>query len=153
MRKSNREVTKLSEILNILDSCQTLRLGINGSAYPYVVPLSFGWEYEGEKLSLYFHCAKEGQKIDMLSANSNVCAEVDALGGYVETGHSVTADYKSVIMFGTAERVFGEDEVKGLDLILKHCRVEGHSARECVALGLCAVYRINVHSFTAKKRF
>jgi len=153
MRKSNREVTDLPEILGILNSCQTLRLGINGEEYPYVVPLSFGWEYGEGALKLYFHCAKEGKKLDMIAADPKVCAEADILGGYVDTGHSVTADYKSVIMFGTAERVFGEEEVKGLELILKHCNVQGYSARECSARGLCVVYRINVHGFTAKKRF
>lgn len=153
MRKSDREIRDYNEILRLLDECQTIRLALHDEPYPYVVPLSYGWEERDEKLFVYFHCAKEGKKLDLIAKNANVCFEADCLAGYKSTGHGVTADYRSLIAFGKAERVYGEELVRGLELLLKHCRVEGYSARECAAMDITAVVRITVDGITGKRRF
>lgn len=153
MRKANREIKDRGEIIRFLDECQTIRLALHDEPYPYVVPLSFGWEDDDGQLAVYFHCAKEGKKLDLIEKNPNVCLEADILAGYKSTGHSVTADYKSVIAFGKAERVYGKELVKGLDLLLKHCRTEGYSAEECAAKDITAVVKITVESVTGKRRF
>lgn len=153
MRKNQREIKDFGEIVRLLDRCQTIRLGLSGDDYPYVVPLSFGWEVVNGKLNLYFHCAKEGKKVDRIAANDHVCIEADALNGYRETGHSVTADYESVIGFGKAEEVYGEEAVHGIELLLKHCGIEGHSPEQCVMTKLVAVYRIEIAEISGKKRF
>ena len=129
MRKSDREIRDYKEILRLLDECQTIRLALHDEPYPYVVPLSYGWEERDGKLFVYFHCAKEGKKLDLIAKNGNVCFEADCLAGYKSTGHGVTADYRSLIAFGKAERVYGEELVRGLELLLSHCRIEGYSAR------------------------
>ena len=153
MRKSDREIKDVEEIKKLLDECQTIRLAMHDEPFPYIVPLSYGWEEKGGQFFIYFHCAKEGKKLDLIESNGNVCLEADALEGYVDTGHSVTADYRSVIAFGRAERVYGEELVHGLELLLKHCRVEGYSARDCAATGITAVVKITIDSITGKKRF
>lgn len=153
MRKSDREIRDYNEILRLLDECQTIRLALHDEPYPYVVPLSYGWEERDGKLFVYFHCAKEGKKLDLITKNGNVCFEADCLAGYKSTGHGVTADYRSLIAFGKAERVYGEELVRGLELLLAHCHVEGYSARECAAMGITAVVRITVDGITGKRRF
>lgn len=153
MRKSDREIRDYNEILRLLDECQTIRLALHDEPYPYVVPLSYGWEERDEKLFVYFHCAKEGKKLDLIAKNANVCFEADCLAGYKSTNHGVTADYRSLVAFGKAERVYGEELVRGLELLLKHCRVEGYSARECAAMDITAVVRITVDGITGKRRF
>lgn len=153
MRKSDREIRDYNEILRLLDECQTIRLALHDEPYPYVVPLSYGWEERDGKLFVYFHCAKEGKKLDLIAKNGNVCFEADCLAGYKSTGHGVTADYRSLIAFGKAERVYGEELVRGLELLLKHCRIEGYSARECAAMDITAVVRITVDGITGKRRF
>lgn len=153
MRKSDREIRDYNEILRLLDECQTIRLALHDEPYPYVVPLSYGWEERDEKLFVYFHCAKECKKLDLIAKNANVCFEADCLAGYKSTNHGVTADYRSLIAFGKAERVYGEELVRGLELLLKHCRVEGYSARECAAMDITAVVRITVDGITGKRRF
>ena len=67
MRKFQREITDRNELLSVLDACQTIRLGLYDDGYPYVVPLSFGYEQINGKIVIYFHCAKEGKKIDLLA--------------------------------------------------------------------------------------
>lgn len=49
MRKYDREITFFDEILKFPDVCDTVRLGINGGDYSYVVPLSFGYEPTSDK--------------------------------------------------------------------------------------------------------
>lgn len=153
MRKSDREIRDYNEILRLLDECQTIRLALHDEPYPYVVPLSYGWEERDGKLFVYFHCAKEGKKLDLIEKNGNVYFEADCLAGYKSTGRGVTADYRSLIAFGKAERVYGEELVRGLELLLKHCHIEGYSARECAAMDITAVVRITVDGITGKRRF
>ena len=153
MRKAQREIKDFAAVLDVLDRCQTIRLGLTGGEFPYVVPLSFGWEQVDGKLYVYFHCAKDGKKVDLIAENPAVCVEADVLDGYVKTERSVTADYKSVIAFGYAERVYGSDAVRGIELLLKHCGVDGYSAKDCVMTDVVAVYRISVETITGKARF
>ena len=84
MRKSDREIRDYNEILRLLDECQTIRLALHDEPYPYVVPLSYGWEERDGKLFVYFHCAKEGKKLDLIEKNGNVCFEADCLAGLQE---------------------------------------------------------------------
>ena len=153
MRRNDRQITDFNEVLNVLDSCQTVRVAFHDQPYPYIVPLSFGWEVKDDRLHIYFHCAKEGKKLDLIARDGRVCIEADRLEGYVDTNNSVTADYKSIIAFGIAERVYGEELVHGLELLLKHCGVDGYSAKDCAARDITAVVRITVESITGKKRF
>ena len=153
MRKADREIKDFEEIKELLDECQTIRLAMHDEPYPYIVPLSYGWEERNRQIFIYFHCAKEGKKLDLITKNGNVCFEADCLAGYKSTGHGVTADYRSLIAFGKAERVYGEELVRGLELLLAHCHVEEYSARECAAMGITAVVRITVDGITGKRRF
>lgn len=153
MRKAQREITDRDAVLRLLDGCQTVRLGLHDDKFPYVVPLSFGWEQVDGRLFVYFHCAKEGKKVELISKNNAVCLEADILGGYVKTERSVTADYKSVIAYGYAEQVFGEDAVHGIGLLLKHCGAEEYPAKTCVLANAVAVYKITVEAVTGKARF
>lgn len=153
MRKSQREIKNFDEIIKVLDKCDTIRLGLYDDKFPYVVPLSFGWEVVGGKLFVYFHCAKEGKKIDLISKNGAVALEADICNGYVNTDRGVTADYESIIACGYAERVCGDEAVHGIKLLLEHCGIEGYPAEECVMTGAVAVYKVTVESVTGKKRF
>ncbi len=154
MRKWQREVWDFNEIVEILDKCDTIRLGLKGMGeYPYVVPLSFGYEVKNGRLYIYFHCAQSGCKIDLINDNCNVCVEADVLNGYSKTEHGITADYESVIAFGKAWRVIGADAVHGIKLLLDHCGVTGYDPEACVKMGTVAVYRITVENITGKKRF
>ncbi len=153
MRRSDRQVTDFNEVLNILDGCDTIRVAFNDSPYPYCVPLSFGYEVTDGKLYIYFHSAKEGKKLDLIKKDCRVCVEADKLISFVDRGTSVTADYASIIAFGRAEIVTGNECVRGLELLLKHCKIEGHSAKECAARDITAVVKITVDEITGKKRF
>ena len=70
MRKREREVTDPQEKLAVLLGCPFLTLALHGEGAPYCVPLNFGAEEVNGRLVLYFHCALEGTKLDLLRADA-----------------------------------------------------------------------------------
>jgi len=152
MRRNDREVTDFTEITDILHRADIIRLGLHDEPYPYVVPLSFGFEASEGKITLYFHGATEGLKHDLMQKNPLVCVEADILHRNISVGRHVTAEYESFIGFGRAKRVMGEEAVWGLDLLLAHCGYEGFDYDRAV-LDVTWVYKIELDSFTGKRRF
>ena len=71
MRRKNRQVTDWKEIKEIVGRCKVARLGMNDDGKVYVVPMNYGCETEdGGRLTFYFHCAREGRKMDVLKKKS-----------------------------------------------------------------------------------
>jgi len=151
MRRSEREIKEFAGIVDVLDRCDTIHLGIHDEVYPYVVPLSFGYEVVDGKIVIYFHGAREGFKHELLAKNHKVCVEADLCHGFMDTGHSVTCEYESIIGFGTAEVVSGEEAVKGVDLLLRHCTFPGYEYDKKV-MAVMYVYRITLDSVTGKRK-
>jgi hypothetical protein len=150
MRRADREVTDKSEILDILHRTHTIRLGINGGEYPYVVPLSFGYESTGGQTLVYIHGAREGLKNSLLEKDNRVCVQADIFHRYTETEKGVTTEYESVTAFGTAEPVYGKEAARGLDLICTHCGFHGF-AYDTAALERTRIYKITLSSVTGKR--
>lgn len=150
MRRKDREITDFESLADIFWRCDTLRVAMHNGEYPYLVPLSFGMEAENGVITLYTHGARAGQKHALLAQNGKVCVEADILHRYVQKGHDILAVYESVIGFGTAEIVHGNEAQKGLALLLAHCGYEGFAYAEGVlqALTIC---KITLHSVTGKR--
>lgn len=151
MRKREREIQSFEEITDVLNRCDTIRLGLFGREYPYVVPLSFGYETVNGKIFIYIHGAQEGEKHSLISQNNKVCVEADICHGFAEAERSVTTVYESMIGFGTAEKVSGTESVKGLRLLLAHCGYEGFPFDQSVTNSF-TVYKITLNSVTGKRR-
>ncbi|MDR0386546.1 MAG: pyridoxamine 5'-phosphate oxidase family protein [Treponema sp.] len=156
MRRKDREVTGIEDMLGIIRECKVCRLGMADDGVPYVVPLNFGYEYRDELLTLYFHGAREGKKIDILRKNNRVCFEMD-------TGHQLTREetacaygfnYASIIGLGTVEFLEEDAEkIRGLNLIMKHQTGEDRNFEYGEAgLRAVAVYRLRAEAFTGKRR-
>jgi len=152
MRRKDRQVTDFTQITDILQRADTIRLGLHNEPYPYVVPLSFGFEAKDGKIILYFHGATEGLKHDLIQNNPLVCVEADILHRYAAIGNNVTAEYESFIGFGKAERVIGDEAAKGLDLLLVHCGYGGF-VYDSAVFDITWIYKIELDSFTGKRRF
>lgn len=155
MRRKDREVKNFEDIINIISRCDTIHLGLNDSEYPYVVPLSFGFEVEGRTIIFYFHGAKEGLKHDLIAKNNKVCVEASIFHRFVEMPqhNAFTTEYESFIGFGIAEQLTGQPAVKGLDLICGHAGFNGTNFGGEQALGITGVYKITINSYSAKRRF
>ena len=105
MRRKERELTSRNDIFDVLSRCSVVRLGINTGDYPYVVPLNFGFETQGEDLTLWFHSAPEGLKLDLIKLNSKVGFEADCSHKLVEgeRARGYTMEFESIIGHGEIE--------------------------------------------------
>jgi nitroimidazol reductase NimA-like FMN-containing flavoprotein (pyridoxamine 5'-phosphate oxidase superfamily) len=153
MRRKDREVTDFNEIADILTEADTIRVGMHDEPYPYVVPLSYGFEAADGKITFYYHGALKGLKMDLIERNPSVCVEADIFRSYVETSPTnATTDYVSFIGFGKASRVYGEEALHGLRRLLDHCHISGMGCDER-AIAVTAVVKVTIESFSAKRRF
>ena len=86
MRRSDREITDLGEILSIINDCKVIHLAMVDDGEPYLLPLNFGYACEGGAFSFFCHSAREGRKLDILRKNPTVAFEMDCRGavGHVE---------------------------------------------------------------------
>lgn len=153
MRRTDREVTDINEILKIVDRAKILHLGLFDTDYPYIVPLHYGYEYKDGNLIFYMHGAKEGYKLDLIRSNQNVCVELECDIELV-SGDDIPCQYSStfasVIGRGYAELVKDEQEkIAGLKLLMLHQTGKEFEIDERMAKTV-EVIKVTVHSFTAK---
>lgn len=125
MRRKDREVKDINKVFEIISSCDVAHLGMVDEGKPYVVALNFGYEREGNDLILYFHCANEGRKIDILRKNPNVYFQMDCvnelIAGSVEKPCAYGWRYDSVMGSGQVVFIENEDEKKhALNILTQH---------------------------------
>lgn len=151
MRRKDREVTDQKEIVSMLERCNTIRIGISDGEYPYVVPVSFGIDASGDKPILYFHCAKQGHKNELLGEKKPVFVEADTFIKVQRTATGITARYESVMAKGVCTRVSDQDEViKGLEVLLKHYDETDFPLDRCRSIKNLYVYKIDLNEITGK---
>ena len=78
MRRAEREVTQLGQMLEIMERCDCCRLGLGDGDSVYIVPLNFGWKETAGKITLFFHGAEAGKKMERLNALPRAGFEMDA---------------------------------------------------------------------------
>lgn len=153
MRRRDREITDRDEILGIVRRCEVCTLALGGE-YPYPVPLSFGECYENGVLTLYFHGAAEGEKLDRIARDPKAGFSLVA-GAAIRKSDApcgCTAGFESVIGFGRASLVTDPAErIKGLTLLLRHYGYAGTPAFDERVLERTAVFKLVAERFTAKR--
>jgi len=102
MRRTDREVKESAFFKDVFDKSLILTVAFNDGEYPYCVPLNFA-EFEG---ALYFHCAREGHKLECLARDPHV--HFNAFDSLEVESCKATIFYRSVSGTGVAEIV--EDE-------------------------------------------
>lgn len=154
MRRKDREVTDLNEIIKIIDECEIVRLGLADGEYPYIVPVNFAYEVNGEDIDLYIHGAMAGRKyelmrkLDKCSFEMDLPLQMDCLAERKD----VTMRYKSVM--GTADIVFVEDEKEKEAVIDNIIMARHEETRNFVynkeAIKVTAIVKLHVTSITGK---
>lgn len=154
MRRKDREISTVEDIRKIIEKCKVCHLAMVDKGFPYVVPLSFGFKIEDEELTLYFHSAKEGRKIDILHENSSVCFEMMIEGelGLVENTCSSGYFFESVIGFGQAEFVENVDEkCEALTELMRQQTNQEFVFTPVQAETVC-IFKLVTKDFTGKKK-
>ena len=154
MIRSDREITDRAEQLAIIDACDVCRVALNGDdGYPYIIPLNFGVDVEGDQVYLYFHSARRGQKLDLIAQDARATFEMDCDHELICYGErmSCTMAYRSVIGRGTVEILPEGEKKHGLDIIMRHYHAEGFPYSE-KPIPVTTVWRLKVESMTGKRR-
>ena len=151
MRRKDREVLDVNEIVEIVSQCKVCVIGMHDGEDIYLVPLNFGHTYVDNELTLYFHCASEGKKIDLLKVNPRVSFEMDCNHDLQPSGDSYTYKYGCVIGKGVVE--FIDDNEKKNDafqVLLKNYDVSDLPITDAM-LTTTTVFKVKVSEFTGKK--
>lgn len=154
MRRQDREVTDWNETLAVIASCDCCRLGLAAGDFPYIVPLNFGFETVGGKLSLYFHGAREGRKISLLRATKKASFEMDRKHELVagEAACKFSYKYESVMGTGVASFLEGrEEKLHGLQKIMQHYSGRAGWDFGEAELARVSVIRLDVKDLTCKR--
>ena len=113
MRRKDRQVYDdlINEILGKGEYGVISLTGENG--YPYGVPVNYAYHNDG----IYIHCAKIGHKLDAIKKDSRAsfCVVIDT----EIIPADFTTNYKSVIAFGTAKEIEGDEKKMALMLLIK----------------------------------
>lgn len=117
MRKSKRRLSDemTADILN--SGLYGVLSTVGEDGIPYGVPLS----YAAVGSSVYFHCATEGNKLNNIIYNNNVCFTV--VDGVETLAEKFSTKYRSAVVFG---KIFVVDDLaekrKGIEAIMmKYC--------------------------------
>lgn len=154
MRRSDREIKDINEIIEVMKRCDVCRLALNDGDFPYILPLNFGMEVTDGVIALYFHGAAEGRKYEIIAADNRASFEMDCSHRLVssgETGHC-TMEYESVIGRGRVEIVPEDKKYEALCILMKHYHHEDFRfSRE--AIPRTTVLKLTVEHLTGKRRF
>ncbi|BEU88908.1 pyridoxamine 5'-phosphate oxidase family protein [Selenomonas sp. TAMA-11512] len=155
MRRKDREVKGIEDILSIVKKAKILHLGLFDGVYPYIVPLHYGYEFIDGNLVFFMHSAKEGHKLDLIKENSHVCIELECdvepvSGGEIPCRYG--AAFASVIGRGKAEIVSDASEkIRGLNLLMENQTGRHFEIDDKMVSGV-EVIRVVIPAYTAKAR-
>lgn len=154
MRRQERQLMNTTDIQEILDGCQVCRIGLQDQHGMFIVPLNFGYlkSADGKTLTLYFHSAGAGRKIEALKANPAACFEMDCHLQLKEGDSACRYSYYFSSLMGTGAVSFVEawDEKKeALSNIMKHQTGKDFEFDDQMASGV-TVFKLVSTDFTGK---
>lgn len=163
MRRADREVTDPERIAAIIAACDIVEVAYADAEGLTIVPLNFGFDYEYDeatgKLTLWFHSAPRGRKLDAIRA---------AAGGRLPVAFTMQTDcevvagrttcnwgeaFKSIVGNGTASIIDDLDEARqGLALLMKQQAGMEHAEFTDQQVRAVTVWKVEADYLTAKVR-
>ena len=153
MRRKDREITNFNEMIEIIKKCDSCVLALNDEGFPYLVPMNFGMDIEEGQLYLYFHCAKEGRKLELIQKDNRASFEMDCEHKLVlqEEEMECSMGYASVIGQGTIELVAEDDKFDALKILMGQYRSRDFKF-DTGMLGVTTVLKMKVLNMTGKRK-
>ena len=147
MRRQNQAMAQEQNIA-VLEKGKTGVLAVNGDGgYPYAVPLNYAYADN----RIYFHCAREGHKLDAIRSCGKVSfCVIDADEVVKDT---LSTDYRSVIVFGCAREIESREEKIGILRLIgeKYDVNRTNLEKELAEDGLPAVVAIEIEHISGKQ--
>ena len=82
MRRKEKAIETIKEMQHILESVKYITVAMCQDNEPYLVTLSHG--YDSKEHCLFFHCANEGKKVNILKENAIVWGQALIDEGYIQ---------------------------------------------------------------------
>lgn len=116
IRRTDREITDQKALKQLINYANHMALAMANENEPYVVPLDY--IYVEKENAVYFHCTKEGKKIEFLKKNPKVWGLVVLDQGFGD-GQCVNL-YASVMFSGKVE--FVEEQKAKHDVLIEFAK-------------------------------
>ena len=156
MRRADREVKDINEILRIMKDCDDVVLAFNDEVSPYILVVNFGVREEGGEITLYIHGAMDGRKYDFLKDGATLSFQMSANHKLImdkERGYC-TMNYESIIGRGTVYEVLEyDDKEDALEVLVQKYHIPSEKfvyAR--AAIPRTRVFKICVKELTCKAK-
>lgn len=153
MRRKDREVSNINDIIDIIGRCEVCRLAFFDEEYPYIVPLNFGHSYDGTTLEFYFHGANAGKKLELLNENNKVGFELDCSLKLIanEDACEYSMEYESVCGNGTVILLDESEKAFALQQLMKQYVKDKEFQFNEKVLNSVAVFKLVVNSISGKR--
>jgi nitroimidazol reductase NimA-like FMN-containing flavoprotein (pyridoxamine 5'-phosphate oxidase superfamily) len=153
IRRREKEISSGEEIRGILTAGKFASIALCRDGEPYIVTMNYGY-VEAED-ALYFHCAREGEKIEFLMSTGSACATVVEDLGYRhgECDHA----YRSVVLRGRISIVEDlEGKKRGLGVLLEHLEndpqpIRRRSLPDDASYDKVCILRFDISGMTGKQ--
>lgn len=150
MRRIDREMPA-EFAYDVTDRCEYAMLSMTDpEGLPYGLPITI----VREENTIYFHCARDGFKIQCLRANPQVCLACVCDTHIIE--EKFTTEFASAILRGTASEVTDDAEkIHALRLLCQRhtpAGMEGFEDAVARSLPRTAVWKIAISEITGKRK-
>lgn len=117
IRRKEKVITNQTQMKKILQQTKYITIGMSENNEPYLVTLSHGYDI-GSNI-IYFHCASEGKKIDILKKNNVIWGQALIDKGYV---HGKCDHLYATVMFhGHVSFIVDDNEKRhALEVMIRH---------------------------------
>lgn len=153
MRRNEKEITDIIEIEAVISSADVCRIALANDNIPYMVTMNFGY-VGGVVKKLYFHCARQGRKLEMIRKNNFVCFEFDIDHNLIKdaTACDFGMNFRSVVGYGKMTFITDDHEKRvGLDAIMsQYSKGQDFSYRQ-TSLDKMLLLRLDILTMTGKK--
>jgi hypothetical protein len=119
MRRAEKEIKDRSQIESIIQAARVCRLGLVDGDEAYIVPMNVGYSDN----CLWFHCAKEGRKMDLVRRTGKASFEIDIDEGLVldQDAYKCSNNFKCVMGKGWISVASApEERAKGIEVLMRH---------------------------------
>lgn len=156
MYRNEREMKDINDIKKQIRRVKFCTVSVNDGDAPYVVPISYGYEFSSENsvLTLYFHCAQKGKKSDLWLKSGKASFSIASMDGLIEGENACdySCRFASVVGSGMIEQIFDVDEkIHALEKIMENQTERNWKIEQKAAKGV-ALWRLISSDFTGKQR-
>ena len=154
MRRKDREITDFDEIVGVLKRCDACTIAMNDSGYPYQFTLNYGLQMEDQQVTLYFHSARQGKKLDLIAENDKASFTTVNPQEVIFCSETCKATmyFESVVGHGKIEFVEDPSDKRiALNAIVTKYLDTKIDAPDAI-LDLTCIFKLTIEEMTGKRR-